>query len=269
VIVNNGGALMVNSDCDASVPALNMIGGGDIIAEGGIYYYKHGGWKQGGTGVMSPTPLPLTPRVPDPLAGMVPPDVYTTPTSPDSGGTMADPDTKTLNSGTHILRPGVYWGGLDIRSSASVTLEPGTYIMAGGGLALTGTGSVTGDGVFIYNTFDPENLAPNADGNCGIINLRGGADFTFTASSSGPYAHTLIWQDEACTDPVKFEGNGSGVSGVFYTPSARFDLAGSGELGAVQIVCKTIDITGTGDMTINFFPFFGLDELPGVVKLVE
>jgi hypothetical protein len=261
---------MVNSDCDATVPALNMGGGGDLIAEGGIYYYKHGGWSQGGSGVMSPTPLPLTPRVPDPLAGaLTPPDVYTTPTSPDSGGTMADPDTKKIGSGTHVLRPGVYWGGLEIVSQADVTFEPGVYVMAGGGLSLTGTGSIKGEGVFIYNTYDPENLLPNADGNCGIINLRGGADFIFTASPSGPYANTLIWQDEACTDPITFEGNGTGVAGIFYAPSARFDMAGGGDLGAVQIVCSTIDMTGNADMTINFTPFLELDELPGVVKLIE
>jgi hypothetical protein len=128
LFVNNGGAIMVNSDCDDQVPALNKVGSGDLIADGGIWYYKHGGWSKSGSGALEPEPVPLTPRMPDPMAGWAAPDVYSTPTSPDSGGTAPSPDTKKLNSGTHTLRPGVFWGGLSITSTADVTFEEGVCL---------------------------------------------------------------------------------------------------------------------------------------------
>jgi hypothetical protein len=269
LFVNNGGAIMVNSDCDDQVPALNKVGSGDLIADGGIWYYKHGGWSKSGSGALEPEPVPLTPRMPDPMAGWAAPDVYSTPTSPDSGGTAPSPDTKKLNSGTHTLRPGVFWGGLSITSTADVTFEEGVYIMAGGGLSVTGSGTVSGQGVFVYNTFDPENLLPSADGQCDVVNLRGGANFSFTAPTSGSFAHTLLWQDPACTDPISFEGGGGGVTGVIYAPTAGVSLSGSGSLGAIQIVAKNVNVTGSGDMTIDFVSRLDVPELPGVVRLIE
>jgi hypothetical protein len=153
-----------------------------------------------------------------------------------------------------------------------VILLPGTYIMAGGGLAIGGSGLVTGDEVFFYNTFDPENLSPNADGQCGPIGLRGTATYTLTAPTSGTYKDVLFWQDEACTDTVKVAGSGEGGgggSGIFYAPSAQLELVGGGDLGALQIIVDTITISGGSDITVTFFPYVDIP-VPGYgPKLVE
>ncbi len=264
LIVNGGGAIMVN---DAWTWATQRSGVGDVITSGGFFHYYQGGWFSDGAGEFAPEPDEVTVQLPDPLAGLLPPDPYAG-TSPDSGGTAADPDTNKLTSGDYTLRPGTYWGGIEITSSANVTFEPGTYVLAGGGFKLTGSGTITGDGVFFYNTFDPENQQPSGDGQCREVNLRGSAEFTFTAPTSGTYADILFWQDEACDDPMKHEGNSDVISGVIYLPGARLDLSGSGNIGTVQIVTDTIDISGNADLIIDFQNFLDIP-LPHDYRLIE
>ena len=53
-----------------------------------------------------------------------------------------------------MLRPGVYCGGITVSNNASVTFNPGVYILLGGGLDVSNNGSLTGQNVSFYNTFD-------------------------------------------------------------------------------------------------------------------
>ncbi len=265
LIINGGGAVVVN---DASQNGTSRSGSGDVVASGGFFYYYQGGWtNSGGSGVFDPEPVPISQQVPDPLAGLTPPDPYAIGTSPDSGGTAAEPKTKKI-TGDDTLSPGAYWGGIEITSSANVTFEPGTYVLAGGGLKLTGSGTVTGDGVFFYNTFDPDDDSPSGDGQCAEINLRGTASFSLTAPTEGPYEDIVFWQDVACTNTMKHEGSGDFLSGVIYVPGARLDLSGGGGVGSVQIITDTIDISGGSDMIIDFQNFLDLPA-PDHYRLIE
>lgn len=56
--------------------------------------------------------------------------------------------------GTATAKPGVYWGGITVKSSDTLHLMGGTYIMAGGGFNVAGTVDATG-GVTIIMTDDP------------------------------------------------------------------------------------------------------------------
>jgi hypothetical protein len=266
LIIEGGGAAMVNS---TSEEASQRSGSGNVVTSGGFFHYYGGGWdSSGSSGQFIPEPEAVPSQVPDPLVGLAPPNPYAIGTSPDSGGTATAPVTKKLSSGDHILSSGTYWGGIEITSTANVTFEPGVYVLAGGGLKLTGGGTVVGDGVFFYNTFDPENQTTNADGQCDEVNLRGSANFTLTAPTAGPYKDILFWQDKACTTPMKHEGNGDVISGVIYLPSTRLDLSGNGNIGTVQIITDTIDISGSTDLIIDFKEFVDIP-LPDSHRLVE
>ena len=205
-------------------------------------------------------------RILDPLASLLPPDLVALGPSPDSGGTAKNPALKILNSGTHTLRPGVYYGGIDIRSTANVTFQSGVYVLAGGGLKLTGSGTITGAGVMFYNTFDPQK--PTGAGACGDINLRGTAHFSFSGPTSGAYKDIVFWQDQACTNDFSMEGGEGGAAGVIYAPSARVNLSGGGNLGSVQVISDKVDISGTGDMTVTFVPYIKIP-LGTSLRLVE
>ncbi|MCH8919744.1 MAG: hypothetical protein IIA23_03445 [Chloroflexi bacterium] len=268
--ITNNGAIMVNSDCDNEQNgAINKAGSSVATIEGGIFYYEEGDWSISGSGALIPEPEPVPSRIADPLAGLTPPDLYAIGTSPDSGGTAADPFTRSVNGAAVTLHPGVYWGGLKIVAD-QVTLLPGTYIMAGGGFAISSAGTISGDEILFYNTFDPESQI--LAGQCGSIDLRGSAAYTFTAPTSGTYKDVLFWQDEACTNAVRIAGSGEGGgggSGIFYAPSAELELVGGGDLGALQMIVDTIKIGGGGTINIEYYPYVDIP-VPGYgPKLVE
>jgi len=262
--INNNGGIVANASCD---PSVYRNGSGVISAEGGIYYYKEGGgYTETGSGAFVPTPDALPKRIEDPLAGLIPPDFNALGKSPDSGGPAANPRLQKVSSGTTTLRPGVYYGGLEIGSSANVTFEAGTYVMAGGGFKIGGSATVSGIGITVYNSFDPQK--PTGAGSCGNIVLTGTARYNLVAPTSDPYKDVLFWQDRACTNEMSFNGNGDNVGGVIYLPTGNVDLSGTAGLGSIQIIADTVSLSGTGTMSVEFYPFVTIP-IPRGLKLVE
>ncbi|MEX1194117.1 MAG: pilus assembly protein TadG-related protein [Dehalococcoidia bacterium] len=261
ITINNNGGVMINSTCNPSI----AVNGGGIVTAGAINYYYPAGYYQSGS-QLTPIPSPVLKRTPDPLRDVPPPNLSTMSTSPDSGGTASNPQIKTVSSGTVTLNPGIYWGGLTVKSSANVTLNPGVYVMAGGGFQVQGGPTITGTGVMIYSTFDPEK--PTGAGACGAIDLSGSGVWAYSPPSSGTYKGIALWQDEACTNSVKLTGSNGGPSGAIYAPSAMVNMSGSGALGSIQIIADTFDITGSGDMSVEFFPYIDVP-LQLSPKLIE
>jgi len=262
--INNDGGIVSNSNCD---PSLYRNGSGIISAEGGIYYYDEGGgYDEVGPGAFDPPPDALPNRIEDPLADLIPPNFSVLGKSPDSGGPPPAPKLRKLTAGTATLRPGVYYGGLEIGSSANVTFEPGTYVMAGGGFKIGGSATVTGVGITVYNSFDPEK--PTGAGACGSISLTGTASYNLVAPTTDPYKDLLFWQDRACTNTMSFNGNGDNVGGVIYVPTGEVQLSGTAGLGSIQIIADTVDVSGTGSMTVEFYPYIPVP-IPEGLKLVE
>ena len=262
--IDNNGGIVANSSCD---PSVYRNGSGIISAEGGIYFYEDGGgYKETGSGSFVPTPEALPNRIEDPLAGLVPPDFTTLGKSPDSGGPAANPKLQKISSGTTTLRPGVYYGGLEIGSSANVTLQTGTYVMAGGGFKIGGSAIVNGNGITVYNSFDPQK--PTHAGACAAIVLVGSSSYNLVAPTSDPYRDVLFWQDRACTDTMSFNGNGDNVGGVIYVPTGKVDLSGTAGLGSIQIIADTVSVSGAGTMNVVFYPYITIP-IPRGLKLVE
>lgn len=231
-----------------------------------INYYKPGGYAETGSGAFTPKPTAVDNRIPDPLASLPPPDFNILGISIDSGGTPLTPKLKSLSAGNTTLHPGVYYGGIEVKSTANVTFLPGTYVLAGGGLQLTGSGTISGSGVMFYNTYDPQ-FNKNA-GACASINLRGSAHFNFTGPTSGVYKDIVFWQDKACTVDFSLEGGQGGVGGVIYVPGGRVDISGGGNLGSIQVISDTVDISGNGDTSVNFYPYVQIP-LSGDPALIE
>ena len=262
LIINNNGGIMDDSSCN---PSLQRSGGGSVTAAV-INYYKPGGYVEGGSGQFTPVPTAVDNPIPDPLASLPPPDFNILGISIDSGGTPLTPNLKSISAGNTTLHPGVYYGGIEVKSTANVTFLPGTYVLAGGGLKLTGSGTIAGTGVMFYNTYDPQ-YNKNA-GACSSINLRGSAHFNFTGPTSGTYKDIVFWQDKACTVDFSLEGGQGGVGGVIYVPGGRVDLSGGGNLGSIQVISDKVDISGTGDTSVNFYPYVSIP-LNGGASLIE
>lgn len=260
-IIGNGG-IMINSSCN---PSIRRVGTGSVSAEA-INYYQLGGVTQNGSGTLSPTPASVRQTVADPLANTSAPDL-TSGQSPDSGGTAAAPATKVLNGGNVTLHPGVYYGGIEVRSTTNVTLLPGIYALAGGGFKLSGSGNITGAGVMLYNTYDPQHNS--GAGACGAIDTGGSAVLSLSPPASGAYKDIGMWQDKACTVALKIVGgNGPGAGGVVYAPAAKVNMSGGGALGSIQVIASTVDVSGTGNLSVNFVSYISIP-LTFKVKLIE
>jgi parallel beta-helix repeat protein len=126
------GVVQVNS---SAASALTATGNGRIQA-GSVQVV--GGFVIQNNASISPAPITGVPPVPDPLAGL----------SAPSGG--ARQGSVNLTQGSQTIDPGIY-DQIQVSGSGSLTLNPGIYVIAGGGLSITDLGSITGSGVLIYN----------------------------------------------------------------------------------------------------------------------
>ena len=121
-------------------------------------------------------------------------------------GVAASPAPCVVSSGTVTLWPGTYYGGIDIGSSgaactpsstgnAQVTLAPGTYIMAGGGLRVCGSSALLAPNVLIYNT---NNAAqPSGNGAIGQVLLNTTGSVALGPQTGGQYQGLTIFQNPA------------------------------------------------------------------------
>src|SRR6266536_1904564 len=130
------GGSHVNADCGVFVnSAMTVSGGGSCITATSVNVTG-----TCPTGCISPAGALNcpAPAVSDPLAYLTPPAV----------GPCDHVDYKAVVG--DILNPGVYCNGITV-SSKAITVNPGTYILNGGGLQVTGGGSISGNGVTFFN----------------------------------------------------------------------------------------------------------------------
>ena len=122
------------------------------------------------------------------------------------------------------ISPGIY-SQINVSGNASLTLNPGTYIIEGGGFTVTGNASISGSGVIIYNA---GSNYPNSGGNFGGITLSGNGTFNLTAPATGPYAGIVIFQSRQNTRALSFSGNAMvGMSGTIYAANALLTMSGN------------------------------------------
>ena len=143
---------------------------------------------------------------------------------------VPDPNSCVVTGGT--LNPGIYYGGIII--NGPVTMAPGVYVMAGGGIVMNnGNSTTTANGVTIYNTQNDDpccRTGAHSEGGFGSFDLgTGNATVSFNAPTSGPYEGISLFQDRANPTTVDLVGGNSGnytLSGMIYAFLAGVDLQG-------------------------------------------
>jgi hypothetical protein len=311
----NGGYVHVNSDCGSSFDdtCTNGVGSTALSISGvlrapftsvvGSCAYS----GSGGNGLeCEPTsvtacldegavPLgdPLAPLPEPPLAafpnGHCPDGTVSTSSSTAAcnlKGTGSGACPSTAGIATCYLPPGVYYGGWDVKSNVRVQLSDGLYILAGGGIKLSGSSEITtvdnasgaAARVTIFSTDGP---------GCPSINVQCQGSITFTANQSFkaratnsttcaasspticPWRGILLWQDGSASNPtaaIKIGGSATSVlSGTIYAPKADVDVnGGSGTTGcdgsatasclSIQIISWTWKITGNSLVEMPYDP---------------
>lgn len=247
----------------------------------------------GSTGCLDETALPLG----DPLANLPEPNLAdfpngtcprgdaSTPSSTqpcplDRTGPDACPTTPICR-----LTPGVYYGGWKVGSNVSVQLEPGMYILAGGGISLSGSSTI--EAVTSPSGVDARVTIFSTDGpGCPSIPVQCQGSISFTANQAFrakalddatcgavspqacPWRGILLWQDGSAANPtatVKLGGQASTVlAGTIYAPRAEVQIAGGtsttgctgSTLGclSIQIISWRWKITGGGTVEMPYDP---------------
>jgi Flp pilus assembly protein TadG len=316
--VDNGGYVHVNQPCGSSSDNVcaNGVGNSSLQISGTLitpYAYVGGSCTYNGSGangLVCPDPsipclteqaLPMA----DPLAGLPKPNladfpdgvcpdgIISTPLS--TKGCSLPPNGQAANTycpldsnGINVchLEPGVYYGGWTVGSKVRLELDPGMYILAGGGISLSGTSSSieavsnpTGveARITIFSTDGPhwQTIAAQRQG---AIKFTAQQAFQAKATNEAtcgivtpnacPWKGILVWQDGTGsnpTAPVELGGQSSTVlAGTIYAPKANVAITGgqntTGCTGstagclAIQIISWTWTITGNATLDMPYDP---------------
>jgi hypothetical protein len=240
VIVNNCGAVVVNST-NAAAAILSGNGGVsamDIDVTGGTSITGNG--KSSG-------PIDHETPTPDPIALPLPPAPATVFSAVNYSG-------KT----TLTLFPGTYVGGIKDSGQGNIVLMPGIYYLMGGGLQVSGNGSLSGAGVLIVN-------APSKPADTISFSGQGNINLSAPLPASLPSAYTAykgitLFQDPASTLPISITGNGGlTMDGALYAPKATLNISGNGGLTdstdttapVAEVIVDDVNISGNANLTIN------------------
>jgi hypothetical protein len=196
-----------------------------------------GGTSISGASTVNPAPTTGAPLTTDPLAALPAPAVgaCNTLTTAGTGYSLSHSQTATLSQG-------VYCGGISVSGNSVATLNPGTYILNGGGLSVANSAQLSGTGVTFFNTAQ-SGYTP------GPVTVTGAGTVNLSAPTSGAYQGVLFFQDRNITYAAAnaFANSASGtMTGTFYFPTTAVNYTGN--VGAAiydAFIASTLSITGS------------------------
>lgn len=246
ISVTGGGEIVVDSSNASAVVAIGhgQISASEVDVAGNPGVLKLGGGSIAGKVDAGAAPLS------DPLASLPAPPV------PSQTFSEVHAEGKQNIS----LQPGTYVGGIHVSGQATVTLQPGLYYLKGGGLSVTGQGSLVGNGVTIY--YSPQG---DDDG----VSVMGRGSVQLTAMNSGTYRGIAFFEDRTVDTPIRIAGNGSmSVTGAVYAAAATIQIAGNGRMSvqgdaqngiSANLVAAELNVYGNGDFDLASSPVAGIN----------
>ena len=197
-----------------------------------------GGYQLGG-GSIDPTPVTGVLPEPDPLAYLTPPSKI--------GCSVTN---YSANGVTETINPGVYCKGMKLVSGAHVYLNPGMYVIKGGGIDMQSGSILEGTGVTFFITED-------SGFSYGVISMQSGTAMKVKAPTTGPYAGILFYQDPTAGTPSKshhFESDSTGdLEGALYFPTQQVKIHSTAALSAeyTLVVCRALSMQSGSQVEIK------------------
>lgn len=216
VMANSGAtdAIRQNGDACLSARALRTSGGaaGDCL---------------------SPEPMVRVPPTEDPLSAL---------SAPDAGSCDHEATVRVTGSGESTLEPGHYCGGIEISGAGEVEFDPGLYVLGGAGLRISGTATVTGDGVGFY-------LTPSSRG----VNISGGGQVSLAADAAGDLPGVLFYQDRSSRRSTNtiLGGTDTRLDGILYFPKQHLMFAGGSEGRPTASLLIVNSVTFAGNTAVG------------------
>ena len=167
------------------------------------------------------------------------------------------------------MSPGVYCGGIQIKNN-NYTLNPGNYILVGGGLTTQDSNSnIAGAGVMFYNTFGATDKGMQA---YSPINIAATSTVDLSAPTTGTYTGILFFEDRSA--PASSDSYGGGSSAVYqgaiYAKNAAITMYGNSSVSSQYtiLIADTITMVGTSGFNDNYTTLAGGSPIKQV-SLVE
>jgi hypothetical protein len=239
------GPFNVNADCGVAVnsstaTALTTTGTGTLTAED---IRVVGAVSASATTTISPAPATGALVQPDPFRFLKAPPV----------GTSCDHTNFMVHGEEAELHPGTYCGGITIMSGheeAEVRFRPGTYVLMGGGLNVTGPARLFGEGVTFFVT-------QGLGFTYGPVAIDSKVVSILTAPHSGPMEGILFFEDPAIAagQPGSSVSGSSAsrVEGVLYFPTTALSYSVPGPGGDfLVLVADTVTISGNVVLNNDF-----------------
>jgi len=172
---------------------------------------------------------------------------------------------KVSGSYTIAVNPGVYCNGMQFSGAGNITFNPGTYILLGGGLSISGAVNMTGTGITFYNT-------QGSGYSYGPVSISGASNSTLTAPTTGSLAGILFFQDRTITSPAA-----SGISGAsndnfvgaLYFPTSALTYSGASAGQYTILVAKTLTFSGAATVGANYSSLPGGSPVRGTAVMSE
>ena len=198
-----------------------------------------GGYWRESSSIATPNPNVGMLPDPDPLAYMEPPDA--------SGA--CNHINWTRDNNTHTLNPGVYCNGIRIVSNGVVNLNPGMYIIKGGGIVLESNAILRGEGVTFY-------LTGTSTYPYGGLDWQSSTQVRLKAPTTGPYAGILFFQDRTMpSTAINYirSSNNSYLEGALYFPTQTLQVESSTttEAAYTLVIARIIQMQSSAYLRVN------------------
>jgi Flp pilus assembly protein TadG len=248
------GAFVINMKCGTMIDssdAAAMYLNGAIIWNGPSSVV--GGYSTSGAIVLNPAPTTGVGAESDPLA-YIPAPAY--------GPCTQNNFTVT---GVATIQPGVYCNGIKITGASVITVNPGQYVLVGGGLSVGGASVINGTGVSFYLTQD-------ATHPYGPVTIAGASSSSLIAPTTGPMAGILFFQDRTIANPPASTITGATNAtfvGALYFPTSALTYAGASNGQYTIIVADTLTYSGAANVDNNYASLPGGSPVKSSVVLSE
>ncbi len=150
---------------------------------------------------------------------------------------------------TETINPGVFCGGIKVNANAVLTLNPGLYILDGGGLTVNGGSTVSGTGVTLVFTKKNEN-------DWATVTINGNANVNLKPMTYGPTRGIVVLADRNMPAGKDFKFNGGAsqyFAGAVYVPTGAVTFAGGADTATTctQVIGDTVTFVGNSNLAID------------------
>jgi Putative Flp pilus-assembly TadE/G-like len=174
--------------------------------------------------------------------------------TPSTSGLTVQSMSRVGYTSNANLQPGIYCGGISVSGSPNITLSQGIYYIAGGGFSFSGSSTISGTGVTIFNTSGANSGVSGCNSAFQPFSISGSTVVNLSAptNNNNGLEGILIFQDRRITSSSTntFSGSTSGnINGAIYLLHSPLSYSGSSSSGYQILVADKIGISGS--VTIN------------------